>query len=123
MDFTTFIFYAFAVVLVYAALRVITARNPVVTRAIATAAAPHLDEAATRASHNAASLMAMNNVYYRFLHYMEGGEYGLLPARLRMQAIGNPGVDHAGIITASLADAVTWLEARLAGQPVTSTCP
>ena len=30
MDFTTFIFYAFAVVLVYAALRVITARNPVV---------------------------------------------------------------------------------------------
>jgi alpha-beta hydrolase superfamily lysophospholipase len=33
-----------------------------------------------------------------------------------------PGVDHAGIIPASLTDAVTWLQARLAGQPVGSTC-
>ncbi len=73
----------------------ITARNPAVIRAIAAAAGAHLDEAATRASENAASLMAMNNVYYRFLHYLEGAEYGHLPARLRMQAIGNPGVDHA----------------------------
>jgi dienelactone hydrolase len=32
------------------------------------------------------------------------------------------GVDHAGIIPASLADAVTWLLARLAGQPVRSIC-
>ena len=74
----------------------LTARNPEVIRAIAAAAAAHLDEAATRAAHGAASVMAMNNVYYRFLHFMEGhGEYGQLPARLRMQVIGNPGVDHA----------------------------
>jgi dienelactone hydrolase len=33
-----------------------------------------------------------------------------------------PGVDHAGIIPASLTDAVAWLQARLAGQPVRSTC-
>jgi hypothetical protein len=33
-----------------------------------------------------------------------------------------PGVNHVGIIAASLAEAVTWLQARLAGQPVTSTC-
>ena len=33
-----------------------------------------------------------------------------------------PGVDHGGIINASLADAVVWLQARLAGTPVTSTC-
>ncbi len=36
----------------------------------------------------------MNNVYYRALHLMKGGEeYRSLPARLRMNLIGNPGVD------------------------------
>jgi alkyl hydroperoxide reductase subunit D len=41
--------------------------------------------------------MAMNNVYYRFVHFMGGDAsvYKTMPARLRMQAIGNPGVDHA----------------------------
>ena len=39
--------------------------------------------------------MAMNNVYYRFLHFVgDGNPYQGLPARLRMQVIGNPGVDH-----------------------------
>lgn len=73
----------------------LAARNPDVTRAIAAAAAPHLDEVAARAAQAAASVMAMNNVYYRFLHFVgDGNEYQQLPARLRMQAIGNPGVDH-----------------------------
>ena len=35
----------------------------------------------------------MNNVYYRFLHLVEDEEYGKLPARLRMNVIGNPGID------------------------------
>jgi len=89
----------------------LTARNAEVTRAVAAAAAPHLDEAATRAVHGAASVMAMNNVYYRFLHFMEGAEYGQMPARLRMQIIGNPGVDHADFELWSLAaSAITGCE-------------
>jgi alkyl hydroperoxide reductase subunit D len=70
----------------------LAARNPEVIAAIASEAAPHLDDAASRAARTAASLMAMNNVYYRFTHAV-GGDYEKLPARLRMQAIGNPGVD------------------------------
>jgi lipoyl-dependent peroxiredoxin subunit D len=70
----------------------VTARNPAVIAAIAAEAAAHLDDAAGRAARTAASLMAMNNVYYRFTHAV-GGDYEKLPARLRMQAIGSPGVD------------------------------
>lgn len=74
----------------------LAARQPAVIRAMTAAAGPHLDEAALKAARGAASVMAMNNVYYRFLHFLgEGTEYHRLPARLRMQTIGNPGVDHA----------------------------
>jgi len=72
----------------------IAARNPDVIRAIAADAAPFLDEAAQRAARAAASVMAMNNVYYRATHFLAGqGDYEKMPARLRMQVIGNPGVD------------------------------
>lgn len=40
----------------------------------------------------AASIMAMNNVYYRALHLAEDAEFSKLPARLRMTVIGNPGI-------------------------------
>jgi lipoyl-dependent peroxiredoxin subunit D len=43
-------------------------------------------------ARGAAAIMGMNNVYYRFLHFMgEGSEYGHMPARLRMQVIGSSG--------------------------------
>jgi hypothetical protein len=60
-----------------------------VIAAIEADAAAHLDDAAHRAVRTAASLMAMNNVYYRATHWL-GGDYAKLPARLRMQAIANP---------------------------------
>jgi alkyl hydroperoxide reductase subunit D len=69
-------------------------RHAGVIAAITADAAAHLDEVALRAARGAASVMAMNNVYYRFLHFVgDGSEYHRLPARLRMQVIGNPGVD------------------------------
>jgi alkyl hydroperoxide reductase subunit D len=34
----------------------------------------------------------MNNVYYRFLHLVNDEEYARMPARLRMNVIGSPGV-------------------------------
>ena len=40
-----------------------------------------------------AATMGMNNVYYRFLHLVEDPEYGQIPARLRMQALGGPAED------------------------------
>jgi lipoyl-dependent peroxiredoxin subunit D len=70
------------------------ARNPELLSAIRIAGAVHLDDAHARAALAAASVMAMNNVYYRFRHFMgDDAPYATLPARLRMQTIGNPGVD------------------------------
>ncbi len=45
------------------------------------------------AAKAAASIMGMNNVYYRFLHLVEDADYKLFPAKLRMTVIGNPGID------------------------------
>ncbi len=47
--------------------------------------------------------MAMNNVYYRFLHLASNKEYGTMPARLRMNVIAKPGVDKADFELWSLA--------------------
>lgn len=39
--------------------------------------------------------MAMNNVYYRFVRLAFDPEYKTMPARLRMNWLGNPRVDRA----------------------------
>lgn len=44
------------------------------------------------AAKSAAAIMAMNNVYYRFVHLAGDAEYGRMPAGLRMSVIGNPGI-------------------------------
>src|SRR5262245_48704648 len=62
----------------------LAARNADLIAAVAADAAPHLDEAARRAAKAAAAVMGMNNIYYRFTHFMgEATDYGKLPARLR----------------------------------------
>ena len=43
----------------------------------------------------AAALMAMNNVFYRFRHYIDRESYEQRPARLRMQRIARPASDKA----------------------------
>jgi lipoyl-dependent peroxiredoxin subunit D len=73
----------------------IAARNPHRRAAIIAAARPHLSEAALAAAKTAAALMGMNNVYFRFVHVAAEEAYRHLPARLRMQAVTNPGVDRA----------------------------
>ena len=47
--------------------------------------------------------MAMNNVYYRFVHLASNPVYQTLPAKLRMNVIGNPGIDKADFELFSLA--------------------
>jgi alkyl hydroperoxide reductase subunit D len=70
----------------------VASRNAEVVAAIADAC-PLTPEAAA-AARGAAAIMGMNNIYYRFQHMMGGGSaYADLPARLRMQIIGRPGVD------------------------------
>jgi lipoyl-dependent peroxiredoxin subunit D len=72
----------------------ITARNPELLAAIEEAAAPHLTPEALAAARGAASIMGMNNIYYRFVHMIgDDSEYRQMPARLRMQIIARPGVD------------------------------
>jgi alkyl hydroperoxide reductase subunit D len=79
-----------------------TTRNAELVRSIE--AASELDPAQLQAARGAASIMAMNNVYYRFLHMMgEPSEYQTMPARLRMQIIGNPGVPRLDFELACLA--------------------
>ena len=51
-----------------------------------------LDEQTANAARGAAALMAMNNVYYRFVHLVSNPEYGTKPARLRMNFIGSHGI-------------------------------
>ncbi len=73
------------------------------TRNMQSLAARHLDAAHVSAAHAAAAVMAMNNVYYRFLHLVEDPEYAKLPARLRMNVIGNPGIAKADFELMALA--------------------
>jgi lipoyl-dependent peroxiredoxin subunit D len=70
----------------------IASRNVPFARAIEDLAREQLDEAHLNAARAAAAIMGMNNVYYRFLHLVEDEEYQSLPARLRMNVIGNPGI-------------------------------
>lgn len=81
----------------------IASRNVGFAREIEALAAAHLDEAHLNAARAAAAIMGMNNVYYRFLHLVEDEEYARLPARLRMNVIGNPGIDRADFELLSLA--------------------
>jgi alkyl hydroperoxide reductase subunit D len=70
--------------------------QPEVVREINTAAeAFGASNETLTAARAAAAIMGMNNVYYRALHMASNHEYRTLPARLRMNVIGNPGVDKA----------------------------
>jgi lipoyl-dependent peroxiredoxin subunit D len=55
----------------------------------------HLDDATVEAARAAASIMAMNNIYYRAQHLIDDPELKKLPARLRMNVIGKPGIEKA----------------------------
>ncbi len=71
-------------------------------KAITAEFGPKLSPEALTAAKAAASIMGMNNVYYRFTHLV-AGDYGTLPARLRMNVMAKPGVDKADFELWSLA--------------------
>jgi alkyl hydroperoxide reductase subunit D len=68
----------------------IAARNPELRDAILADAREAVDAAVIDDAKAAASLMAMNNIYYRFRHMMGKEAYETKPARLRMQRIAKP---------------------------------
>jgi alkyl hydroperoxide reductase subunit D len=69
-----------------------TGYRPIVA-AVEAEAEGKLSPEAANAARAAAAVMAMNNVYYRFVHLVSNPEYGQLPARLRMNVIGSPGIE------------------------------
>jgi alkyl hydroperoxide reductase subunit D len=81
----------------------LASRNSVVIQEVAEEAAEHLDAQANDAAKTAAAIMAMNNIYYRFIHLVSEKQYGTMPAKLRMNALVNPGVDKADFELWSLA--------------------
>lgn len=81
----------------------IASRNNAFTHAIEAAAGAQLDAAHLQAARAAAAIMGMNNIYYRFLHLVEDAEYQSLPARLRMNILGNSGIDKLDFELLSLA--------------------
>ena len=70
----------------------IATRNAEVRDAFAAEAAARLPEEVQQTARAAATVMAMNNVYYRAVHLASNKEYAKMPARLRMNVIGSPGV-------------------------------
>jgi len=62
-----------------------------------------LSEAELHAAKAAATIMAMNNIYYRFTHLVSDKEITKLPAKLRMNVIGSPGITKVDFELYSLA--------------------
>lgn len=68
-------------------------RNEFVIAQISAEAQSNLSPEAFEAAKAAAAIMGMNNVYYRFVHLASNKEYQTMQAKLRMNIIGNPGVE------------------------------
>ena len=81
----------------------IASRNAELVRVVEAAASQKLEAVQAEAARAAAAIMGMNNVYYRFLHLVEDDEYAKLPAKLRMNVIGSPGIAKADFELISLA--------------------
>ena len=62
-----------------------------------------LSPEAADAARGAAAVMAMNNVYFRFVHLASNEDYAKMPAKLRMNLIGSPGVEKVDFELFSLA--------------------
>ena len=74
-----------------------------IVEAVEAEAEGKLSPEAANAARASAAVMAMNNVYYRFVHLASNKEYGQMPAKMRMNVIGSPGIDKADFELFSLA--------------------
>jgi lipoyl-dependent peroxiredoxin subunit D len=65
-------------------------RHRQLAAAVRDAAAGEVGNEVVEDAKAAAALMAMNNVYYRFRHMIHKASYSSLPAKLRMNRLGQP---------------------------------
>ncbi len=70
-------------------------RNPELATAVLSDARGQVSPAVLDDAQAAATLMGMNNVYYRFRHMIGKASYGDRPARLRMNRIVRPATNKA----------------------------
>lgn len=80
----------------------LASRNAVVSKHIVAEFGPQLSAEALTAAKAAASIMGMNNIYYRFTHLVHG-DYATMPAKLRMNIMARPGVEKVDFELWSLA--------------------
>ncbi len=66
-------------------------------------AAEKLGEGEVTAIKSAVAIMAMNNIYYRYLHLVSNKDYLNMPAKLRMNVMANPGIEKVDFELYSLA--------------------
>jgi len=78
-----------------AAAAAITTRAPELIAAVLADAEAAVGAAVVDDAQAASSLMAMNNVFYRFRHLVGSSEYEQKPPRLRMQRLQKPATDAA----------------------------
>lgn len=78
-------------------------KNVDVIDALEAEAKEHISAEEIEAAKAAATIMAMNNVYYRYAHLSGDREFSNMPAKLRMSIIGKPGIDKTDFELYSLA--------------------
>ncbi len=81
----------------------LASRNAATIQAINASFGAQLSPEALTAAKAAAAIMGMNNIYYRFTHLASAPDYKTMPAKLRMNVIGKPGVEKADFELWSLA--------------------
>ncbi len=78
-------------------------KNQKIIHAIISQTTNTLSESDITAAKAAATIMAMNNIYYRSIHLIDDKEYSKMPAQLRMNIIRNSGIDRIHFELMSLA--------------------
>jgi len=81
----------------------LASRNPEFAARLEDALRDEMDPQLIKGARAAAAVMAMNNIYYRFVHLAEDGDYARMPARLRMNVMRDPGVEKTDFELFSLA--------------------
>lgn len=78
-------------------------KNQVVIDEITDEFASKISEAELEAAKSSAVIMAMNNIYYRTIHFAGDDEYMKMSAGLRMQVIASHGIDKIDFELTSIA--------------------
>jgi lipoyl-dependent peroxiredoxin subunit D len=68
-------------------------KNSSIIESVLSEVSGYLTDPEINAAKSAATIMAMNNIYYRFIHLVSDKSFSSMPAKLRMNVIGNPGID------------------------------